>query len=57
MNKRTSSSKLFFYDLYGGGLKVQVMADARYHLLRSISSFGPFLLLLTIFVSSAKFNH
>jgi len=29
MNKRTSSSKLFFYDLYGGGLKVQVMADAR----------------------------
>ncbi|CAL9138226.1 unnamed protein product [Musa acuminata var. zebrina] len=34
MNKRTSSSKLYFYDLYGGGLKVQVMADARYHLLR-----------------------
>jgi lysyl-tRNA synthetase class 2 len=29
MNKRTSSSKLFFYDLYGGGRKVQVMADAR----------------------------
>ncbi|WOK97026.1 lysine--tRNA ligase isoform X1 [Canna indica] len=29
MNKRTSSSKLYFYDLYGGGLKVQVMADAR----------------------------
>ncbi|CAN6282339.1 unnamed protein product [Urochloa humidicola] len=29
MNKRTSSSKLFFYDLYGGGMKVQVMADAR----------------------------
>ncbi|XP_042416620.1 lysine--tRNA ligase-like [Zingiber officinale] len=29
MNKRTSSSKLFFYDLYEGGLKVQVMADAR----------------------------
>ncbi|GJN24150.1 hypothetical protein PR202_gb11872 [Eleusine coracana subsp. coracana] len=29
MNKRTSSSKLFFYDLYGGGVKVQVMADAR----------------------------
>ncbi|XP_072950339.1 lysine--tRNA ligase-like [Typha angustifolia] len=29
MNKRTSSSKLFFYDLYGGGAKVQVMADAR----------------------------
>ncbi|KAK8961846.1 Lysine--tRNA ligase [Platanthera guangdongensis] len=28
MNKRTSSSKLYFYDLYGGGLKVQVMADA-----------------------------
>jgi hypothetical protein len=25
MNKRTSS-KLYFYDLYGGGLKVQVMA-------------------------------
>ncbi|GJM95806.1 hypothetical protein PR202_ga12584 [Eleusine coracana subsp. coracana] len=29
MNKRTSSSKLFFYDLYGDGVKVQVMADAR----------------------------
>ncbi|KAJ6819726.1 lysine--tRNA ligase [Iris pallida] len=29
MNKRTSSSKLYFYDLYGGGAKVQVMADAR----------------------------
>jgi lysyl-tRNA synthetase class 2 len=29
MNKRTSSSKLFFYDLFGDGLKVQVMADAR----------------------------
>ncbi|XP_078445325.1 lysyl-tRNA synthetase 1 [Wolffia australiana] len=29
MNKRSSSLKLFFYDLYGGGVKVQVMADAR----------------------------
>ncbi|OVA16355.1 Lysine-tRNA ligase [Macleaya cordata] len=29
MNKRTSSSKLFFYDLHGGGAKVQVMVDAR----------------------------
>ncbi|KAF6172410.1 hypothetical protein GIB67_025915 [Kingdonia uniflora] len=29
MSKRTSSSKLFFYDLHGGGAKVQVMADAR----------------------------
>jgi lysyl-tRNA synthetase class 2 len=28
MNKRTSSSKLFFYDLFGDGVKVQVMADA-----------------------------
>lgn len=28
MNKRSSSSKLFFYDLHGGGFKVQVMADA-----------------------------
>ncbi|KAJ3678059.1 hypothetical protein LUZ60_001862 [Juncus effusus] len=28
MNKRASSSKLFFYDLYGGGFKVQVMASA-----------------------------
>ncbi|KAM7461580.1 hypothetical protein LguiA_029701 [Lonicera macranthoides] len=28
-NKRSSSSKLFFYDLQGGGAKVQVMADAR----------------------------
>lgn len=30
MSKRSSSSKLFFYDLHGGGAKVQVMADARY---------------------------
>ncbi|KAJ4778991.1 Lysine--tRNA ligase [Rhynchospora pubera] len=29
MNKRIVSSKLIFYDLYGGGAKVQVMADAR----------------------------
>ncbi|PIN23717.1 Lysyl-tRNA synthetase (class II) [Handroanthus impetiginosus] len=29
MNKRSSSSKLFFYDLHGSGAKVQVMADAR----------------------------
>ncbi|KAI3453052.1 hypothetical protein Pfo_009715 [Paulownia fortunei] len=29
MNKRSSSSKLFFYDLHGGGAKVQVMSDAR----------------------------
>ncbi|CAN1355324.1 Lysine--tRNA ligase, cytoplasmic [Linum perenne] len=29
MIKRASSSKLFFYDLHGGGAKVQVMADAR----------------------------
>uniref|UniRef100_A0A1D1ZK62 lysine--tRNA ligase n=1 Tax=Anthurium amnicola TaxID=1678845 RepID=A0A1D1ZK62_9ARAE len=29
MSKRSSSLKLFFYDLYGGGDKVQVMADAR----------------------------
>ncbi|XP_073064344.1 uncharacterized protein [Primulina eburnea] len=28
MNKCSSSSKLFFYDLHGGGAKVQVMADA-----------------------------
>lgn len=28
MSKRSSSSKLFFYDLHGGGTKVQVMADA-----------------------------
>ncbi|KAJ7964773.1 Lysine--tRNA ligase [Quillaja saponaria] len=28
MNKRSSSSKLVFYDLHGGGAKVQVMADA-----------------------------
>ena len=32
MNKRASSSKLFFYDLYGDGMKIQVMADARYHM-------------------------
>ncbi|KAK9162624.1 hypothetical protein Syun_003526 [Stephania yunnanensis] len=30
MNKRISSSKLFFYDLHGEGAKVQVMADARH---------------------------
>ncbi|PPE02909.1 hypothetical protein GOBAR_DD00069 [Gossypium barbadense] len=30
MSKRASSSKLFFYDLHGGGAKVQVMADARF---------------------------
>ncbi|KAK7815348.1 lysine--trna ligase [Quercus suber] len=30
MSKRSSSSKLFFYDLHGDGAKVQVMADARY---------------------------
>ncbi|XP_058097326.1 lysine--tRNA ligase [Magnolia sinica] len=30
MNKRTSSSKLYFYDLYSEGAKVQVMADARH---------------------------
>ena len=30
MSQRSSSSKLFFYDLHGGGAKVQVMADARY---------------------------
>uniref|UniRef100_A0A803KTH3 Lysine--tRNA ligase n=1 Tax=Chenopodium quinoa TaxID=63459 RepID=A0A803KTH3_CHEQI len=29
MSKRASSSKLFFYDLHGEGVKVQVMADAR----------------------------
>lgn len=28
MSKRSSSSKLLFYDLHGGGVKVQVMADA-----------------------------
>jgi len=30
MHKRTSGSKLVFYDLHGGSFKVQVMADARY---------------------------
>ncbi|BAF12486.1 lysine--tRNA ligase [Oryza sativa Japonica Group] len=29
MTKRAQSSKLLFYDLYGGGEKVQVFADAR----------------------------
>nr|XP_017244371.1 PREDICTED: lysine--tRNA ligase-like [Daucus carota subsp. sativus]XP_017244372.1 PREDICTED: lysine--tRNA ligase-like [Daucus carota subsp. sativus] len=29
MNKRASSSKLFFYDLHGDGAKVQLMIDAR----------------------------
>ena len=30
MHKRSSGAKLVFYDLHGGGFKVQVMADARY---------------------------
>lgn len=30
MQKRASGAKLVFYDLHGGGLKVQVMADARH---------------------------
>lgn len=30
MNKRSSSSKLLFYDLHGEGAKVQLMTDARY---------------------------
>ncbi|KAH1090012.1 hypothetical protein J1N35_017269 [Gossypium stocksii] len=30
LNKRSSSSKLYFYDLHGNGAKVQVMADARH---------------------------
>ena len=30
MSKRSSSSKLLFYDLHGPGAKIQVMADARY---------------------------
>ena len=38
MSKRSSSSKLFFYDLHGDGAKVQVMADARY-LMIIISSY------------------
>jgi lysyl-tRNA synthetase class 2 len=29
MHKRASGAKLVFYDLHGGGKKVQVMADAR----------------------------
>ena len=38
MSKRSSSSKLFFYDLHGLGTKVQVMADARYIRFFSICS-------------------
>lgn len=30
MSKRSSSSKLLFYDLHGSGAKIQVMTDARY---------------------------
>ncbi|EOY07170.1 Lysyl-tRNA synthetase 1 [Theobroma cacao] len=30
MNKRSSSSKLYFYDLQGNGAKIQVMTDARH---------------------------
>lgn len=37
MSKRSSSSKLFFYDLHGGGAKVQVMADARYQFVATLS--------------------
>ncbi|KAH6769273.1 lysyl-tRNA synthetase 1 [Perilla frutescens var. frutescens] len=29
MSKRASSSKLYFYELHGGGAKLQIMADAR----------------------------
>lgn len=29
MSKRSSSSKLFFFDMHGDGAKLQVMADAR----------------------------
>lgn len=36
MHKRASGAKLVFYDLHGGGFKVQVMADARYPVLSSI---------------------
>lgn len=35
MHKRASGAKLVFYDLHGGGFKVQVMADARYTFLFS----------------------
>lgn len=31
--QRFNSSKLFFYDLEGGGSKVQIVADARYSIL------------------------
>ncbi|KAG8484065.1 hypothetical protein CXB51_022983 [Gossypium anomalum] len=30
LNKRSSSSKRYFYDLHGNGAKIQVMADARH---------------------------
>ncbi|KAJ6816160.1 lysine--tRNA ligase [Iris pallida] len=41
MNKRTSSSKLYFYDPYSGGAKVQVMADASiYFKIRTIELDG-----------------
>lgn len=30
MNKRNSSAKLYFYDIYGDGIKLQVMTDARH---------------------------
>nr|XP_043627955.1 lysine--tRNA ligase [Erigeron canadensis] len=36
MSKRSSSSKLFFYDLIGSGAKVQVMADARTSILDEV---------------------
>ncbi|KAK8366135.1 hypothetical protein V6Z11_A02G100900 [Gossypium hirsutum] len=40
MSKRSSSSKLFFYDLHGDGAKVQVMADARLSFKCAIKSFS-----------------
>lgn len=36
MSKRASSSKLYFYDLHGGGAKLQIMADARYQKLKGL---------------------
>ncbi|KMZ76278.1 Lysine--tRNA ligase [Zostera marina] len=41
MNKRNSSAKLYFYDIYGDGVKLQVMTDARNSVLGE-SKFGDF---------------
>lgn len=63
MSKRSSSSKLFFYDIHGDGAKLQVMADARclsngqpIYFLLLIGSDECFLALLFLINRSAAVN-